>query len=461
VPKKKLPLRTRTYRYNQSLNLKLTRRSESEEALRNLKIRDQPIAEDETEAQRAMNDMASQLRMVRFALTVSQCTIADTQQQAQTSVRMPSVRGRRDVRNTMFIPNSVPPTDARNMPNIVATPAISTGAAAAAAAGMADLVSPIKRAETPGTIPEDRAISDSTSVHSGHSLAGLVHHPELHEPGLNASIVETVSTSFSEGIVSRSSVVGEIALAYNQTSDFSDLQTDTIRIENFQDLEKVAANPAFVTALMSEKGKEPATGEDRAGEYSVALSAIKRPAPTIALKYQLHLDEANLSAYSPVLFTPAWQIQDSQASVMVVYAINPAFSKALATTTLKNVVITVALDTSQDAGKAVSAMMAPTAGASFKRKQSLVVWRFPELTVDAEQKKLLARFITSGSPPKAGSIETKWELPNIVGSGLGVSTLAGEASDPFADESANAGQARSWNNIPCAKKLVSGRYSAS
>jgi hypothetical protein len=461
VPKKKLPLRTRTYRHNQSLNLKLTRRSESEEALRNLKIRDQPIAEDETEAQRAMNDMASQLRMVRFALTVSQCTIADTQQQAQTSVRMPSVRGRRDVRNTMFIPNSVPPTDARNMPNIVATPAISTGAAAAAAAGTADLVSPIKRAETPGTIPEDRAISDSTSVHSGHSLAGLVHHPELHEPGLNASIVETVSTSFSEGIVSRSSVVGEIALAYNQTSDFSDLQTDTIRIENFQDLEKVAANPAFVTALMSEKGKEPATGEDRAGEYSVALSAIKRPAPTIALKYQLHLDEANLSAYSPVLFTPAWQIQDSQASVMVVYAINPAFSKALATTTLKNVVITVALDTSQDAGKAVSAMMAPTAGASFKRKQSLVVWRFPELTVDAEQKKLLARFITSGSPPKAGSIETKWELPNIVGSGLGVSTLAGEASDPFADESANAGQARSWNNIPCAKKLVSGRYSAS
>jgi hypothetical protein len=49
------------------LNLKLTRRSESEEALRNLKIRDQPITEDETEAQRAMNDVASQLRMVHIA----------------------------------------------------------------------------------------------------------------------------------------------------------------------------------------------------------------------------------------------------------------------------------------------------------------------------------------------------------------------------------------------------------
>jgi F-BAR domain only protein len=373
---------------------------------------------------------------------------------------MPSVRGRRDVRNTMFVPGPVAPADMRNSSNVGATAAISTGAAAAVA-GTADLVSPIKRADTPGTIPEDRAISDSTSVHSGHSLAGLVHHPELHEPGLNASIVETVSTSFSEGNVTKSFVVGEIALAYNQTSDFSDSQSDTIRLENFQDLEKVAANPAFVTAVASEKGKERVSGEDRAGEYSVALSAIRRPAPTVALKYQLHLEGPNLSAYSPVLFTPAWQIQDTQASVIVVYALNPAFTKSSNTFTLKNVVVTVALDTSADAGKAARAMMAPTTGASFKRKQSLVVWRFPELIVDTEQKKLLARFITTGSSPKAGNIEAKWELPNVIGSGLSVSTLASEASDPFADEDASTGQARSWNSIPCAKKLVSGRYSVS
>jgi F-BAR domain only protein len=361
----------------------------------------------------------------------------------------------------MFVPNPVPPVDARNSFNVEAIPAISTGAAAAVA-GAADLVLPIKRAEAPGTVPEDRAVSDSTSVHSGHSLAGLVQHPELHEPGLNASIVETVSTSFSDGKVTRSFVVGEIALAYNQTSELSaDAETETIRLENFQDLEKAAANPAFVTAAVSDKGKERASVEDRTGEYSVAVSAIRKPVPTVALKYQLHLDEANLSAYSPVFFTPAWQIQDSQASVIVVYEVNPTFAHTSTTLTLKNVVITVALDTSADAGKAANAMMAPTAGASFKRKQSLVVWRFPELIVDTEQKKLLARFITTGAPPKPGPTETKWELPNMIGSGLSVSTLAAEASDPFADESASAGQTRSWNRIGCAKKLVSGRYSAS
>ena len=38
--------------------------SESEEAIRSIKIRDMPIQEDETEAQQAMSSMANQLRAV-------------------------------------------------------------------------------------------------------------------------------------------------------------------------------------------------------------------------------------------------------------------------------------------------------------------------------------------------------------------------------------------------------------
>lgn len=38
--------------------------SENEEAVRRLKIRDQPIQEDEIEAHHAMNDIANQLRLV-------------------------------------------------------------------------------------------------------------------------------------------------------------------------------------------------------------------------------------------------------------------------------------------------------------------------------------------------------------------------------------------------------------
>ena len=57
----------RRYWFDAHLDPRLTLHSETEEFSRNLKIRDQPIAEDETEAQRAMNHMANQLRMVRFA----------------------------------------------------------------------------------------------------------------------------------------------------------------------------------------------------------------------------------------------------------------------------------------------------------------------------------------------------------------------------------------------------------
>lgn len=42
---------------------------ENEEAVRRLKIRDQPIQEDETEAQQAMNNMANQLRLVSLLIS--------------------------------------------------------------------------------------------------------------------------------------------------------------------------------------------------------------------------------------------------------------------------------------------------------------------------------------------------------------------------------------------------------
>jgi hypothetical protein len=63
---KKQQLQTRTFCSSLYSSSSLTCHSEHADTHRNLKIRDQPITEDETEAQQAMNNMASQLRMVRF-----------------------------------------------------------------------------------------------------------------------------------------------------------------------------------------------------------------------------------------------------------------------------------------------------------------------------------------------------------------------------------------------------------
>jgi F-BAR domain only protein len=389
------------------------------------------------------------------------------------------MRGRRDVRNTVFVPNPEPamssnepaaepatttPTAPRSSPTGPIAPSIS-------AATLEDptTASPIK---APATIPEERAMSDTTSLHSAQSLGTLVQHPELHEPGLNSSIVETVSTWFSEGTVSKSAIVGEVALAYNGAQ--STPEKETLRLDNFQVLEKVAPNPSFVTPATSEKGKEKATTEEKAGEYSVAVSAIKRPTPVVAFKYQLHLDPSNLSAYSPVLLTPTWHIQDTQASVILVYIVNPAFvvpdTLSSASTTsiiLKNVLVSISLDPSADAGKATSAMMAPQNGGVFKRKQSTVVWKLPELIVTNEQQRLLARFVTTGPKAGPGQVLARWELMGMTGSRLGVSVLGGTAkekdpADPFADDgTAPTSPTKVWNEVHTARKLMSGRYCAS
>ena len=428
--------------------------AEGDELARNLTIRDQPIPEDESAAKKAMDDMANQLRMQSQPIGVSRAG--------------GTVRGRRDVRNTMFVPSPEPPvlSIARDIsPNEAPTTNNSTMAAALAAPIMAapavaGLASPIKQPETPIFGAEGLRGTDAQSVHSSHSLGGGTQHPDLQSPGLNASIIETVSTLFSGNGVSKSSVVGELALSYISNEAFPSGEHEMIRLENFQMLEKVAVNPTFVSGGSSAKGKEVATGSDQPGEYNIALTAIKRPSPTVAFKYQLHLNESHLSVFSPIILQPAWQIQEGQASAIMVYFLNPDFGTT--TITLSNVIISVAIDTNAGETKISNAMMMPQAGASLKKKQHLVLWRLPELTVTPEHQRLLVRFITTGAIAKAGPVEAKWELNGSTGSGLSVSVLssAARSADPFADEEVEKSPSKSWEGIACMKKLVSGRYTA-
>ncbi|OAG33966.1 hypothetical protein AYO21_11897 [Fonsecaea monophora] len=418
----------------------------SDEPARNFMIRDKPIEEDESEAQLAMNNMANQLRS-----------------QAQTAGInrvQGSVRGRRDVRNTMYVPNTkdVLPQTGRS-PAPVTIPENATSPEAT-------LASPLQRPPPVGVLHDDHGAmgSDTASMHSSRSLAGPSLHPDLHEPGLNASVVETVHSWFNEAGISRSFVLGEVALACNSTGA-NDADTETIRIQHFELLDKVAANPIFMSQIKSPEDST-AQAEERAGCYSVLASSLRRPTPMICLKYQLHMEENNLAQYSPVLITPAWQIVEGQVSVIVLYSLNPIFGSE--PVTLRNVSISVSLDTTdttgEGIGKAVSAMMAPTQGATFRRKTSSVVWRMNEFTVKPEQERLLVRFMTQGGLAKKGGVELKFELPGRTASGVGVEKLVAKENDPFADDggAVEDGEAvkQSWETVPTKTKLVSGRYTA-
>ncbi|EXJ69188.1 uncharacterized protein A1O5_07224 [Cladophialophora psammophila CBS 110553] len=416
----------------------------ADESARNFMIRDKPIEEDESEAQLAMNNMANQLR--------SQA------QNAGINRVQGSVRGRRDVRNTMYIPSS---TEA--LPHTARTPGPMTIPENASSPEVT-LASPIQRPAVVALSQDEHGAigSDTASMHSSRSLAGPSPHPDLHEPGLNASVIETVHSWFTESGISRSFVLGEVALACNPTG-LHDPDTETVRIQHFELLDKVAANPIFMSQIKSPEDSA-AQAEERAGCYSVLVSSLRRPTPMICLKYQLHMEESNLARYSPVLITPAWQIVEGQVSVIVLYSLNPVFGNE--PLTLRNVHISVNLNTTgEGTGKAMSAMMAPTQGASFRRKASSVVWRMNEFTVKPEQERFLVRFMTQGGMAKKGGVEVKFEIPGRTASGVGVEKLVAKENDPFADDGGAVEDAeavkKSWETVPTKSKLVSGRYTAS
>lgn len=266
-------------------------------------------------------------------------------------------------------------------------------------------------------------------------------HPELSQNGLNSSTIETVSARFENGQLTSSSVTGEIALAYNPPDFSTPFGTDTIRLDNFASLEKIAPNPAFINPIA-----------DRDGEYSVNLSSISKT--QIAFKYQTTGGVQN----APIHITLASRIEPTQTSIIVSYSLSPSFRLTTGRdhVTLSNVVLALTLE----GARAASCLSKPVG--TFSREKNLIFWSLGDvtLTTGTDPKKLLARFATEGEA-KGGAVEARWEaVGEGLGSGVGVS-VKGEnggnvdSSDPFADEEANG-----WKEVRGVKKLASGHYVA-
>ncbi len=279
-----------------------------------------------------------------------------------------------------------------------------------------------------------------------------IRHPEMHQPGLNASVVETVSAWFAQGRITKAIVIGELALSHT-ASETSTHASETIRLENFPVLEKVAPNPNFISQIPS-----------KAGEYSVNLSQISRT--TVAFKYQVHLDEGNLAAHAPMVLTPSWKVEPTQTSVILHYAFNPAFASPTGrSVSLKNVMVLITLENAK-----ASACQSKPVGA-FSKEKSMIYWKIGDISLDGYAEaphKLLARFSTE-SEANPGNVEVRWEISGDsaagLGSGLGLSQMAHAreegGSDPFADESVATTPAGAWKPVPLLRKVVSGKYVAS
>ncbi len=305
--------------------------------------------------------------------------------------------------------------------------------------------------------------SDAQSVRSAHSLNSLaagsksVRHPEMPGKGLNASIVEAVSATFAQGQVTKATIMGELAVVYN-ASEGSSVHggSENIRLENFHVLEKVAPNPTIITSI-----------PDKSGEYAVKLAGITRNA--VAFKYQVHLEESNLGIHAPIIVTPAWRIEPHQASVILHYALNPAFVSSTnnRSMTFHHVTFSIHLE----GAKATGCQSKPVG--VFTRERSVISWQLGDVTLEAgaPASKLVARFATDGEG-KPGNVEAKWEIRGDAAAGVGSQlklshldpsgeqreSSSGTQDDPFADENRPVSSGAAWKEVPLIRRLVSGKY---
>lgn len=201
-----------------------------------LAIRNEPIPED-ADAAAALSNVTNTLRSG----------------QSKTG----TVRGRRDGRNSVYVPagNTMPGFD-HNAPVSPSLPTAGSGGRAATLAALSEHSKATRsasdansvlssqstmqqqapsspglptagsgsRAATLAAFPDHgfgpRSASDANSIRSGHSVSqnAAVHHADLREPGLNASIIEMISASFVDGTATDVKISGEVFLKLNSSA---------------------------------------------------------------------------------------------------------------------------------------------------------------------------------------------------------------------------------------------------
>ncbi|KAH7313014.1 Muniscin C-terminal mu homology domain-containing protein [Rhexocercosporidium sp. MPI-PUGE-AT-0058] len=405
---------------------------EGEQPQFKLDIRKDPIPEQDADAQAALSSVANTLRS-----------------STTPSRKAGTVRGRRDVRNTIFMPPMPTSLDVASPDNqYPPSPGIAPGRAAALAA-----LSSGEHAGPP-------TASDTTSIRSGHSLANhaVVKHTESHTPGLHASIIETVSVTFENGVVKTSKINGEIALVHNRDVEDSSFSSnnETIRINNFPNMEAIGPNRTFIHPV----------SEQKPDEFTIDLTPLSSKA-SVAFTYRVHVDEATMTSQGPLLLKQAWKPQGDKLGLVIEYSLNPAFSSE--PVAFNNLVLVGIYQ----GARAIACQTKPT-GTHLKEK-SLVYWRLGDVTLSQDWHKIICRVSgTEGAMPEPGHVEARWEINNPsnspIGSGISISKFEQskgkgreENDDPFADATSPGlplTPLGTWTDIGMHKKLVSGKYEA-
>ncbi|KAL1843057.1 hypothetical protein VTJ49DRAFT_3192 [Mycothermus thermophilus] len=448
--------------------------SEEPDQLFKLSIKNEPIPEEDQDAKQAA------LSNVANALT----------SMGVPARRTGTVRGRRDVRNTVYMPTLPTHDVTAENPFPPPSPSLPTSATTPKMTPSATLVS------------ETSHMSDTQSIRSGTSFGGTSSfshavrskHPDMHGssygPGLHSSIIETVSAVFQDGQPTSVRVTGEVALSYVPDpdapfagkilplsvfltlphTDMANQDHETIRLNKFPILESIGPNRVFVSNTPSPD------------EFSIDLSHIST-GTSPAFTYRVHADsDTSLAPQCPIAIHPVWKPQGDKLGLLLQYRLNPA-SNLPRPVTLSNVVFLATYE-----GARASGVQTKPTGTHLKDKH-LVYWRLGDLTLtdDSNWQKIICRVIgEQNAEPAPGRVEVRWEWTppqgasalETGGSGISVQRLLPEpkgkgkatetddGGDPFADAAAalsppgspDFAPGKEWKDVPLVRRVVAGKY---
>jgi hypothetical protein len=202
--------------------------------------------------------------------------------------------------------------------------------------------------------------------------------------------------------------------------------------------------------------------EEKPDEFTVALGSIS-PKPAVGFTYRVHLDEANLASHFPLIIKPIWKPKGDKFDFIVEYSLNPAYSNE--PVTFHN----LGLIARYTGGRPTACQSKPSG--THIAHQSCVYWRWAELTLTNETRKLVCRLtVAEGSMPTPGHVDAKFEIQSSA-SGLSLSRLESgkgkekeESADPFADDTVTSPTTvtptGNWVAIETSRKVANGKYEA-
>ncbi|KAK6905319.1 hypothetical protein I203_106146 [Kwoniella mangroviensis CBS 8507] len=398
----------------------------------NLSLAAAPIQESEEERQAALQKMQQTLQMPP----------------SQPSRRNTVARGRRDVRNTMFVGGL---TEEQSL----GLGALSLGKVSEPeeqlSASPISATSPTQttNGDRPGQVARQVSMSSVTSNNpfDSPSLSGsAMAQPNLPVPsteaGLRANLNETINVIIKNKEVSRIQINGEIHLSLRPSYQQPTTGPIHIRLTSFERLEKIAPNPAYLAQV-----------PDKPGEYFLnsevltsATANSKNPnndKGTLLFKYVVHVQPGKEGSNAPLILDPAFLCKEGETRMILHYRLNDLSPIQQ----LSNVSFSALFAP----GPSVSNVQAKPAGGVWSPSQRRMTWKLDNITSNQESK-IIAKFVTepgNGESLSPQNVQVTFNSEGSLVSGLGVEIVDGELEGHD-----------TWKFEEVKKGVLSGKYLA-